>query len=82
MMDWIEGVKQLGFPVFIVIAGGFGLWRTIQWGAANVIKPLIDRHIKFLDRLESFMSDTGTALQKLSDNQESLAQLVAKLMDQ
>jgi hypothetical protein len=80
-MDWMEVVKQLGLPVCIIMAGGFGLWRTVQWGAVNVLKPLIDRHIKFLDRLESFMSDTGTALQKLSDNQESLARLVAKVME-
>jgi hypothetical protein len=81
-MDWMEIVKQLGLPVCIIMAGGFGLWRTVQWGAANIVKPLIDRHIKFLDRLESFMSDTGGALQKVSDNQESLARLVAKVMDQ
>jgi hypothetical protein len=80
-MDWVDGIKQLGFPVFIIVAGGFGLWRAMQWGAVNVIKPLVDRHIKFLDRLESFMSDTGTAMQKLSDNQESLARIVAKLME-
>ncbi len=81
-MDWVDIVKQLGLPVCIIMAGGFGLWRTLQWGAANIIKPLIDRHIKFLDRLESFMSDTGAALQKLSDNQESLAQFVAKVLKQ
>jgi hypothetical protein len=64
-MDIIQATRDLGIPVVALLAIGIGLWRVIEWLGREVIIPLKDRHLAFLDSLATTMStlaDTQTAI--------------------
>ncbi|CAB4160939.1 hypothetical protein UFOVP731_23 [uncultured Caudovirales phage] len=62
-MDFIQAARDLGIPVAALIAIGIGLWRIIEWLGKEVIIPLKDRHLAFLDSLSitlATLADTQT----------------------
>lgn len=39
----------VGILVSVLVALLGGIWRLIQWGLKNVVEPVKDRHLKYID---------------------------------
>ena len=39
----------IGILISVLVALLGGIWRLIQWGLKNVVEPVKDRHLKYLD---------------------------------
>lgn len=48
-MDWLQVAQSFGVPVAILVTGGLGIWRCVVWLGREVVKPISDRHVKFID---------------------------------
>jgi hypothetical protein len=71
MGEWTELVKGVGVSAAFAIGLALALWRSVVWIASNLVKPMIDRHIKFLDNLDASMEKMCETLQGISDRQDS-----------
>ena len=59
-MDF-KSYLDTGVPVAILIACGFGVWRTSIWLATNVITPAVKAHTDFLAVSQKTM-ETNTVI--------------------
>jgi len=74
MNDWASIVDKLGVPVAVMAAMGFVGYKTIMWFGVNVVVPLKDRHITFVDDLKGL-------IESVVNNQVKLDNKVEKLID-
>ena len=76
--DWLNLVEKLGLPVVALFAIGYSLYNSCRWIGTNILLPIHNRHLIFLDRLE-------TGIEKIVDvqhNQNSqLITLTQKISD-
>lgn len=42
-------ISHVGFPIGACVMLAWGVWKTLNYVAVNLLKPLIDKHIAFLD---------------------------------
>jgi Flp pilus assembly pilin Flp len=69
----------VGILVSVLVALLGGIWRLIQWGLKNVVEPVKDRHLKYLDeendakqkQLE-IMGKQAAMLQAIQGTQDAL----------
>lgn len=54
--DWLTIIDRLGLPVVALIAIGYGLHNSARWLGNNILMPIHQRHLVFLDRLEAGIS--------------------------
>jgi hypothetical protein len=54
--DWLTIIDRLGLPVVALIAIGYGLHNSARWLGNNILMPIHQRHLIFLDRLEAGIS--------------------------
>ena len=52
-MDFPQLVQTIGLSGAILAVFGVAVWRSLNWLANNFFKPIADRHIKFVDSVES-----------------------------
>jgi hypothetical protein len=80
--DWLTIIDRLGLPCVALIAIGYGLYNSARWLGNNILMPIHQRHLVFLDRLEAGISrivetqhDQSSQIihltQKISDSLES-----------
>ena len=76
--EWLNLVEKLGLPVVALFAIGYSLYSSCRWIGTNILLPIHNRHLVFLDRLE-------TGIEKIVDvqhNQNSqLITLTQKISD-
>lgn len=46
-------IDKLGLPVAALAAIGYAVYSTIRWVGNNILIPIQQRHLVFLDRLEN-----------------------------
>jgi hypothetical protein len=49
-MDWVSLIQTLGLPTALLLLILLALGRAGVWAANNLVKPLVDKHIEFLDK--------------------------------
>lgn len=49
---WIAAVKQLGLPTILLMLIGFGTYNASVWLGQNVLKPLTERQIEFINQVD------------------------------
>ena len=80
--DWLTIIDRLGLPCVALIAIGYGLHNSARWLGNNILMPIHQRHLVFLDRLEAGLNrivetqhDQSSQIinltQKISDSLES-----------
>ena len=74
-MDLIPLVRDLGFPIVCLIAVGLSLRSGAVWLGREIISPLKDAHVKFLDGL-------SRSVQQIADTQDQQSQLLAEISAQ
>lgn len=93
MDNFVDIVKNLGFPIALLFIVGIAIWRIIIWLGKTVITPVTNRHIKFLDdvtkefekqteELEKLTGQSGTTLTKLEevvDHIETVANAISEV---
>lgn len=66
--DWFTAVgERFGFPIACLIAVSAGLTLAGRWFAIEIAKPVAERHIRFVDALESERSDDKKMLRDISE---------------
>lgn len=68
-MDWEKWLDHFGVPIVALVALSIAVWRALVYIGANILKPLADRHIQFIDTLEK--TQTGM-LDKLTTQTQQL----------
>ena len=71
-MDWTTTLEKIGLPGFILIILLMGLWKSLAWAGSNILLPLTEKHILFLDKLEKNFDQIDTAIQKIADCQQRM----------
>lgn len=49
---WVVATKQLGLPTVLLILVGIGIYNSSTWLGSNVLKPLTERQIEFINQVE------------------------------
>lgn len=83
-MDFIQAARDLGIPVAALIAIGIGLWRIIEWLGKEVIIPLKDRHLAFLDSLSitlATLADTQTSMVSAQQDIMREMEAISRVLD-
>lgn len=63
-MDVMQLVQSVGVPMTILIFVGFALWKVAGWVREDIVKPVVTKHMTFMDNLENTLH-TQTEIQKL-----------------
>lgn len=71
-MDWTTTLEKIGLPGFILLLLLVGLWKSFVWASSNILLPLTERHISFLDKLEKNFDQIDTAIQKIAECQQRM----------
>lgn len=49
---WVVATKQLGLPTVLLILVGIGIYNSSTWLGSNILKPLTERQIEFINQVE------------------------------
>lgn len=73
-LDWVTILDKLGLPVAALVGLSYGIFHTLKWFGNNIVMPLHQRHLLFLDRLENSIDkicttqiDQNSQIIKLAD---------------
>lgn len=66
--QWINAAGTLGIPAVILFASGVALWRAGRWCGTDVIKPVANRHLAFLDALDVAINKIASTSSQISDS--------------
>lgn len=72
-MDWISLLQTFGLPVVCLFALATAVWRALIFLGANILKPLADRHIAFIDKLQEVIESQHSETTRLVRQHESVA---------
>lgn len=50
--DWVSIIEKFGIPMGILAAFAYFVAQGIKWFGCNVVLPMKDRHMSFLDHME------------------------------
>lgn len=78
LATWLQIAQTLGIPVACLVALSLAVWAVLKWLAINVLKPLADRHVKFLDSVEERLGELADG-QK--EDREQFKQLVTGMTE-
>lgn len=74
---WVQVIKQLGLPTLLLLLGIFGAYQAASWFGREVIVPLSDRQIKFIDQVE----DSVQKITAIIEEHQRNAAVIAKELD-
>lgn len=72
MGGWLGVIQNFGITAVCLAFLAIAVWRIAIWVLNNVLKPLTDRHIKFLDDLSTAMQAQVAAMQAMATHQASI----------
>ena len=67
---WVETIKTLGLPTVFLVVIVFMLWRGGKWASTEVIMPLFQRQMVFIDTATKTLTDTQEAATEVKEGQE------------
>lgn len=62
--------EKLGIPTLFCVALCFAIYRTGSWAAINIGKPVVDKHIEFIDTEQKSMKVIADNSTKQTENME------------
>jgi demethoxyubiquinone hydroxylase (CLK1/Coq7/Cat5 family) len=80
-MDFVEIGKSLGLPGLVLCGLGYGLCRIIVWAGHNVVKPMLDAHMDFLQKNQEHDQKQTELLTKMQADAERHRQMAASHFD-
>lgn len=81
-MDFVTTAQNLGVAVACLFALGLGLWQAMKWIGTHIVKPVADRHCKFLDELSTATASQSQALQTMAIQQGRNLEGLERIMEQ
>ena len=69
MTEWLPIVQALGLPGAIILISVFAAWKVIPWLGENVAKPMVQKHLSFIDVVQSSVSDISDGLKTVVEAQ-------------
>ena len=79
-MDWGEIAKNFGFPALCLVALAAAVWRVLWWVGQNVVLPLVQRQIKFIDDLTTALKNIGSALETMGASQARVMDDIRRIL--
>lgn len=62
--------EKLGIPTLFCVALCFAIYRTGSWAATNIGKPVVDKHLEFIDTEQKSMKVIADNSMKQTENME------------
>lgn len=72
-MNWTDLVEKMGLPGVLLGVLIYGLWKSCGWIAQNILVPLTNRHMFFLEKLERNFDQIDSAISKIADAQHKMS---------
>jgi len=79
-MDIIQLIQAVGVPVTLLLLVLIWLWRAGQYLAVQVVKPWTERHMAFIDRIETNTLQQAVILAAVVRTQEQHAAALNELV--
>lgn len=70
---WITAVKQLGLPTVLLVLLGVGIYNASIWLGENVLKPLTERQIEFINQVDKSVQKITTIVEEHQKNNGVIA---------
>ena len=80
-IDWPNLIDKLGVPVAALAAIGYSIYSTIRWIGNNILMPIHQRHLLFLDRLETSIDKICTTQVDQNSQIINLANKISQTKD-
>ena len=77
----INFLERFGLPTGVLIAFAYFVAQSIRWFGANVVVPMKDRHISFLENLEKCLDKITDSQIQICDNTHSIRDDVDKITE-
>ena len=71
-MTWIDIAERLGLPAGLLMVVLAAAGRACSWIGTEVVVPLRDRHLAFLDRTEQLLEGQEQSLGRLAELTERI----------
>jgi hypothetical protein len=71
-MTWIDFAERLGLPAGLLMVVLAAAGRACSWIGTEVVVPLRDRHLAFLDRTEQLLEGQEQSLGRLVELTERI----------
>ncbi len=71
-MTWIDIAERLGLPAGLLMVVLAAAGRACTWIGSEVVVPLRDRHLAFLDRTEQLLEGQEQSLGRLVELTERI----------
>ena len=72
-MDFTSLAEKFGPVTAIAAVVGYTLYRFASWAGEKVVLPITQRHLQFLDKVETGLDRLGAAMDRLARNQQEIA---------
>ena len=81
-MDFTKIATEFGVSVALMVVFLFAAYRAGSWIAINVVKPLADRHLVFIERIEKVQGEQALTLHEIATGKEKQAELEQQVIMQ
>jgi len=78
---WVGVIKQLGLPTLLLMLAIFGAYESTIWFGREVVIPLSDRQIKFIDQVEQNVTKITSIVEEHQRNAVTIANELQTLND-
>lgn len=78
---WIRFFKTFGLPTALCVAMCIGWYRSAQWIAENVVKPVVHKHIEFLEELKKSIKLQEDVLRVTNETMNKNQEILLKILD-
>lgn len=79
--EMISIFERFGIPMGILMVFSWFVAQSIRWFGSNVVVPMKDRHISFLDNLEKCLDKITDSQLKICDNTSSIRSDVDRIVE-
>ena len=74
-MEFITIAKDFGIPIALLVFLCFAIWKVLVWLGNEVVKPLTERHIKFIDKVEKSIIDQAKNVETVTSQSSVVIEL-------
>ena len=75
---YLELLKTQGISTFLLLALAFCIWRTMDWTGQNVILPLVNRQMVFMNTLAESDNTRNRLATEIKDNTDATNRLIVE----
>lgn len=69
LTDMVSTIKEIGLPAASVLLALYIAIVSLKWLGSQVIKPLAERHINYLDQASDTLASVAAVVTKILENQ-------------